>query len=211
MQYFLSFIKDPTYNEKIKKFNVRIFLSLLFIYFAAIIPIGSILFFIFKTFNIDHKAIDLSFQEKILHGILLAPIVEELLFRLILVFNKKNLTILIFTTFIMLGFFIIKENILKMAIFFLLILTFVFIYKYINQCRSYFIMYYKLFFFLIAGLFAFLHFFNFIGISVSNLIFLPILVIPQFILGLLLGYIRISYGLIYSIFFHMLINCFVLV
>jgi hypothetical protein len=210
MENFLIFIRNPVYNESYYGFNIRNFLSLLFMYFVVMIPLGLVFFFLLKVLNLEHKAIHLNFQEKLLYGILLAPIVEELLFRLILVFNKKNLIVLIFTTFALLVNFTLREEVVKIALFLLLAVNLIIVYKYENQCKVYFIRNFKVLFFLIAGLFAFLHFFNFLGISRSNFLFLPLLVIPQFILGLILGYIRITYGLVYSIFFHVLINCLIL-
>ena len=81
------------------------------------IPIGLILFFLLKVVNITHKANDLSLYDKILYGILLSPIIEEILFRLILVFNRKNLIILILTTLVLLVYFIIKGDVMKIAFF----------------------------------------------------------------------------------------------
>ena len=153
----------------------------------------------------------MSLQEKIFYGILLSPIIEELLFRLILVFNKKNLFILLLTALIMLVFFVIKGVILKIIPFFLLIVCLIIVIKYEEKCKSYFQTYFKMLFYLFAGIFAFLHFFNFLGISSSNLLYLPLFVLPQFILGLILGYIRITYGLQYSIVFHAMVNCFIII
>lgn len=52
--------------------------------------------------------------------------------------------------------------------------------------------------------FAFLHFSNF----TSNVpfYFAPILVLPQFILGIILGFIRVGWGTRYSILFHAIHN-----
>jgi len=211
MQLFLSFIRNPIYYEEFKGFEIKKFFFLLFFYFVLMIPIGLILFFLLNILNINHKVADLSFQEKILYGILISPIVEELLFRLILVFNKKNLVILILTTSSLMVYFVIKVDILKTLIFFLLIGSFIILYKYEDKCKSYFQSNFKVFFFLISGLFAFLHIINFHGISMSNLLYLPLFVIPQFILGLILGYIRIIYGLQYSIFFHIIVNCTIII
>jgi hypothetical protein len=211
MQNFLIFIRNPVYNESYKRFNIKNFLSLLFIYIVFMIPLGLVFYFLFKVLNLEHKAIHLNFQEKLLYGILLAPIIEELLFRLLLVFNKKNLVILIITTFALLVYFIIGENILKTVLFLLLGVILMIVFKYHDQCKVYFIRNFKLSFFLIAVIFAFLHFFNFLGVSPSNFLFLPLFIIPQVILGLILGYIRITYGLVYSIFFHVLVNSFVLI
>ena len=211
MEYFFSFLRNPTYNETVEKFNLKNFLSLFFLYFIISIPVGAILLFLFNALNFDHKAMNLSIHEKIIYGILISPVIEEFLFRLILVFNKKNLIILINTVAILLIIFIIKGDIIKEALFLFLLIIFLTIYLNTDKCSHFFRNYFKSFFFLIAALFALLHLFNFMGISESNLIFMPLFVIPQFVLGLVLGYIRITYGLLYAILFHLLVNCVVII
>jgi uncharacterized protein len=211
MELFLLFVRNPTYNEVFKECRIKNFLILLLFYFVTTIPIGLLLFFLLKFLNLTHKAVDLSFQEKILYGILLSPIIEEILFRLILVFNRKNLLILKLTIFSLLIFFVIKESIVKVIFFFLLLFLLIFVYAYKDRCQYFFRKNFRIFFFLITGLFAFLHLFNFLGISLSNSFYLLLFIIPQFILGLLLGYIRITYGIQYSIIFHVLVNCFIII
>jgi hypothetical protein len=211
VQSFLSFIRDPIYNEKIKEFEMKKFLFLLFFYFVLMIPTGLVLFFLMEIINLTHKAINLSLKEKILYGILLSPIIEEILFRLILVFNKRNIFILILAALGLLVNFATKGAIVKTVLFVLLIVCLIIVYKYEDKCKSYFQTNFKMFFFLIAGLFAFLHFFNFLDISLYDFFYLPLFVIPQFILGIILGYIRITYGFKYSVFFHAMVNCFIII
>jgi hypothetical protein len=206
MQSFFSFLRSPTYNEVVEKFSLKNFVYLICIYFIAIIPLGSILIFLFKGLGFNHKAMGLGIKEKVFYAILLSPVIEELLFRLILVFNKKSLIVLITTTVILLTVFIIKGNVLKVALYSVLTIAFVLCIIQFTKCRLYFIMYFRMFFFFIAGLFAILHIFNFLDISLANFMFLPLLVIPQFFLGIILGYIRITYGFVFAVFFHMLVN-----
>ena len=62
-------------------------------------------------------------------------------------------------------------------------------------------------FYIIAILFGLIHLSNF-NITTNTLLLAPILVAPQIILGGYLGYIRVRFGLIWSIFLHASYNAF---
>jgi hypothetical protein len=62
-----------------------------------------------------------------------------------------------------------------------------------------------LIYYLSAMIFAIMHF-NFLKHQPAEYIHIPIMVLPQFILGLCFGYIRIKYGFIYAIIIHFINN-----
>jgi len=66
---------------------------------------------------------------------------------------------------------------------------------------------FKYIFYSFAIIFGGIHLSNY-DISTTILILAPILIAPQIVLGLILGYTRIKLGLLYSILFHMLFNGF---
>jgi len=206
MQEIFLFLKQPSYNEDFRKFDIKIFLSLALIYFISVIPIGIILFFVSKLLDYQHKISFLTFEEKILYVLLLAPIIEEVFFRLIYIFTRRNLIILIVTTLGLLMFYIIKKNLISIILFSSLTLIYLIGFFYFQKYKDFFICHFKFWFYFIAVIFAILHIFNFFGITISNIIFAPLFVIPQLILGIILGYIRVTYGFIYTVFFHMVIN-----
>ena len=61
--------------------------------------------------------------------------------------------------------------------------------------------YFRIAFYIIAVLFGYMHIYNF-PITPQVLLFSPILVLPQIVLGLVFGYIRVRFGLIYSMLLH---------
>ncbi|WP_397362652.1 CPBP family intramembrane glutamic endopeptidase [Olleya sp. R77988] len=65
--------------------------------------------------------------------------------------------------------------------------------------------YFRIVFYAFALLFGYMHLFNF-NITTQILILSPLLVATQIILGLVFGYIRVRFGLIYSILLHMFYN-----
>ena len=64
---------------------------------------------------------------------------------------------------------------------------------------------FKIAFYILAVLFGYMHIFNF-EITTKVLLFSPILVLPQMALGLIFGYIRVRFGLLYSMLLHMCYN-----
>lgn len=60
---------------------------------------------------------------------------------------------------------------------------------------------FKIAFYSITIIFAYIHLFNF-EINNNVLLFSPLLVAPQFIVGLIFGFIRIRFGLLWAIFLH---------
>lgn len=210
MKFLILFLRNPSYNEEFRALKLKDFLVLVLIYFLVMIPTGGFLFFLSKVLGIEHRQALLSFHEKIIYGILLAPLAEELLFRLILVFDKRNLIILLTTTLILTLFFVFKGSSEKTVLFSFLTVFYFSCIIYLNKCRKYFINHFRFFFYFLTILFAFLHIFNFLGFTISNLYFSPLFVIPQFFLGLILGYIRVKNGFIYALLFHSIINLTVL-
>lgn len=64
---------------------------------------------------------------------------------------------------------------------------------------------FKYIFYAFAILFGYVHITNF-EITTNVILLSPILILPQVILGLILGFLRVKIGLIYSIFLHALYN-----
>ena len=65
--------------------------------------------------------------------------------------------------------------------------------------------YYKIIFYLAAFIFALVHISNF-EYSITLLAFTPLLVVPQFAVGLFTGYLRVKYGFIWGFYLHALHN-----
>ncbi|MEO1653568.1 MAG: CPBP family intramembrane glutamic endopeptidase [Bacteroidota bacterium] len=145
------------------------------------------------------------------YGALLAPVMEEIAFRLYLRFSPLNLMI----SFLLLSLFfgtMLPTSLLYHPVFMvvalLLVLSFLFLFrKRIAQSLEHFwrkqwayIYYFS------ALLFGFFHLSNY-ELPVYQLILLsPILVLPQILLGFILGYLRIKRGILAPICLHILHN-----
>ncbi len=146
--------------------------------------------------------------------ILVGPFLEELMFRLPLVINRNNITISISVAiFYFCGDKISElslQNIdgwlVKIGIIFLFLIIHKYLLKekflnYINE------KFYTLFFYSTIIVFGLLHISNFIHLVPNDIIiFSPIFVLPQIILGFFISYLRIKNGFIWGLFFHCFYN-----
>lgn len=60
---------------------------------------------------------------------------------------------------------------------------------------------FKIAFYLLTIIFGFIHITNF-EINTNTLLFSPLLILPQLVVGFYFGFIRVRFGLIWSIFLH---------
>lgn len=159
----------------------------------------------------------------LISAILIIPIMEELSFRLAL--NNFSSKFLAVSVSILLGMFLgayLLKSLWLPNSYLAQILT-VYIYIVLSSGVLYLILRSDFFkskfdriktlwntkpgyiFYLIAAFFAILHINN-LEIRTNDLIFIPLIILPYFIYGLSLGYLRIRLGIEYSIILHVIIN-----
>lgn len=206
MTDFLSFIRNPVYAGRFFKLPLKEFFILLFFYFLVVIPFGVLASVISDLLGIASKINQITLPRQFIYGILLAPVVEEIFFRLILVFNRRNILILSFATIAMAIYFVINENNIKLIFFSILFILTILVFILFDRCKIFFYKHFKSLFFIIAGSFALVHLGNYLGISLYRLLPALFIIIPQLVAGTILGYLRVKYGFIYAIGFHATIN-----
>lgn len=150
------------------------------------------------------------FLTTILLAAIIGPALEEIIFRLplrretpYLAITLTTLSIIVITKFF---------RTIPFPVFLLTTPLFALLYKHIlnNSTISkitdkIYSNYYPVIFYLISLLFGFIHIFNYTDIT-KGLEILPLLIIPQVITGLFLGYVRVKNGFKYSLLFHSLYN-----
>jgi len=207
MKEFIHFVKHPKL-DKIQKVDFTILLKLFIFYIITSVFLGVISAIVTKLFNLDHTISLSSPYKTILIGVFLAPIYEELLFRSLLRLNKLTITFFL-TTLICLTIISFINN--KYSFFYILLsvllisLTIVWISK-LSTLKEINKNYFSYSYYFSSLLFGLIHLFNFSGDLVPIIAFALLLVSPQIILGLILGFIRIKFGLAYAILFHAIIN-----
>ena len=149
----------------------------------------------------------------LLYVVLLGPFLEEMLFRLPLSLEKIGIGV----SFALITYRLSVEHILteleydnpywyvKLAI---ALCVFLFTIKFFPSSWLTTIKenYLPHAFYFISAVFALVHIANFAPYNLHVMFFYPIFILPQFLMGLFIGYTRIKYGFIYGVVLHGLIN-----
>ena len=207
MNHMLSYLKNPIYcdNQKPRAFYL---LFLVMVYIISIIPVALIILVICRNFHIEQDIISYSSFKTVLLGIILAPIIEEIMFRSLLKFTKSNVILFIIIVSALIVYTAIKsetEFLIILSILLISILFFLLIASR-NKIELFISSNFKYFLYASAITFGLAHASNFNGNIYAIIAFSLILGGPQIIMGLISGFVRMNYGLIYSIMFHMMIN-----
>ena len=166
----------------------------------------------FYVNNMDHAVKNFG-KYRLVCIAVIVPAIEELMFRLPLKIKSSFIALSIgMILYPLFGFSYFNFNYhslkpyLFAALFFILIplcLNWLFVQINLeNRLRKN----YKVFFYFMATLFAFVHIGNFKPLNYHLIFLYPIYVLPQFVMGLSLGYLRNKCGLKYSWLLHGLIN-----
>jgi membrane protease YdiL (CAAX protease family) len=191
--------KNPSIIDLIKLYGIFL---LAYIPLILIISVGS------KELGITR----VNFSEKstifIVYGVFLAPVIEEFIFRSWFKWSRKNSIILIilFVALIVLSF-IRTKTLIYVAVMFILGVIFFSISKSLKHEISELISTnIKYFYWGSSIVFGMIHASNFVGNIWCLIGFSFILGSPQIVAGLIFGYIRLNYGLRYSILIHVFNN-----
>jgi len=206
MKDFFIYLKSPFLVEIPTKIEWGNFFSLFILYIIIMLPVGSVVKIVNHILNISQVSIESSIYLKILIALIIAPVLEEFLFRLILIINRKNVIIFSATSLILCIISCLRSHFFNSIILLLIsLLGILALYKLpflVKVTKKHF----SIFFYFIAFTFGFFHVFNYVGISGFKYLWVPFLGLPQIIMGVFFGYTRLKYGIAYSILFHMIIN-----
>jgi len=190
-----DFIRNPkdqkapiqTFSEKAKK--------LLWIIVLDIPVMGVLLLMLWglKSSGIytdeNHKILTLlqsfSFGAIIFMLLILAPVLEELIFRLYLRYKYNFIARLFIFGFIITG----RTNKSKIE----------------DAFKRFWFKQYRYIFYFSAIFFGFVHIFNY-DYSIKMFLLIPLLTAPQIVMGVFLGYMRVRFGIFQSIILHTLHN-----
>ncbi len=212
-----QFLLNPVLTKHSRKMRAETILNFLIVKFVLSFFFVMLLFIANVPRSSTSKLMngEYSFWTPILLLVVLTPILEELMFRSFLRFNKYYLAISSFLlTHLILSKFYYQEGwlmitpnlstrlliplIVGLTCFLLAIILKSFLIKAWSKYFPY--LFYSSFL-----LFGLLHITNF-EINVRTLILAPFLTAPQIIGGIIYSYLRVHYGLIYSIILHALNN-----
>tara|TARA_R110002167_G_scaffold348739_1_gene560167 strand:+ start:59 stop:754 length:696 start_codon:yes stop_codon:yes gene_type:complete len=197
-------------NQLIKSFFklllILFFFKFLYLAFTALLELidGFILPMVSENTKLD----DYSGLLKFTLTALLAPIVEEFTFRLGLKFSKRNFIIMIGgLTFVVLKVLLHLdwEICLAAVSFVILFLSLILKAKAIDSLAEFWKNHRLLIFYFLLLSFSVVHSTNF-ELSGPMLLYIPLLILPQIMGGLVYGYARFNHGILMSIGLHMASN-----
>lgn len=219
---FISFLKSPIVTRDADYSNtqkIAASIVLLFLKFAFSIAIASLIGLFYEPKNITDQSLSERFTPLaylVLAGIIL-PFYEETLFRLSLSYKRVYLALSVsclgyylctkliygirLTTFDESLWIRLGASILLGVVYFLLLLQ----KRYSDYFQKIWATKFTVIYYLSAVLFAALHIFNF-EMTLTNLLLIPILTLPQLFSGLVMGYMRVRFGFIYPLLLHMITN-----
>ena len=215
---FIHFLKKPHY-EFIERKETNVISTAIKIYLLALLFIGlinSLNITILKTFFTIPIDESLAVPEQLkrhlwaylLLVVIYSPIMEEVIFRLPLIFEPVNISLSI-STLIALIVHKVSDGILPIITFlilFFLINRLALIYK--LNFFSFWNKNFKFIFYLLSLTFGLVHMSNYKYTEPSQYFMAPVLILPQLVLGFLLSFTRLYYkkGFLICIFIHCLMN-----
>lgn len=203
---YLRFLRSPTYAYQ----NHPVRWGDIFVLILLYLLIGYVLNPLFERladhFQLKHALEDSDTTIMIL-GVVLIPPLEEITFRLWLRVNRSTLFavafLILFIGLILLPMSQLGAVLLMALSVVILVLT---LMGYEEDIERLVARRFGLFFYGSTVLFALMHITNFTPLNAQTLLLAPLLVMPQFIVGTMLGYTRVRYGIGYAILFHVLVN-----
>ena len=218
---FFFFIKSPkeTFSSNRTSFYFELRVLGFFFIFCIVLLIASSVLYAIISLLLDKEILRYSnkSQENTLYGYLklfiLGPILEELAFRLGLRRQKIKIAISLALLYYIGLSLLLKSNIYDFENHFFpfkVLSAFIIFMLLATQSEMKFIkrINYGYYFFSLCFLFSLLHITNYTPVTWNNFFFLPFSIFPQFLYGLVFGYVRLHSGLIWSIILHVFINVF---
>jgi hypothetical protein len=214
----IHFIKKPQYQFLERK-DTHTISTAIKIYLSALLFIGlinSLNITILKSFLILPIDESLSVPDALnqhiwayfLVGVIYAPIMEEVIFRLPLISDPVNISLSI-STIVALILHKVFKGIFPIIVFLMLfcIITQV-ASTYKLNLVSFWNKNFKYIFYSLSIVFGLVHIGNFKYIDMSQYFMVPVLILPQLILGFILSFTRLYYkkGFLICVFIHCLMN-----
>ncbi|PRY87948.1 CPBP family glutamic-type intramembrane protease [Mongoliibacter ruber] len=198
LEKLMSFLKAPYRSTSYNNLKAIDFFYLLLITLAVVIPYALILEWAGMD-QFDHKILEILEKNKWLVAVLViifAPILEEPVYRLHLDLKKSSIL-----WSLGLSLLLINSIWYPLAIFWIYL---IYLYVKVNQGQSpnlKFVVYFS------SAMFALVHMGNFIDFDYGKYFYVvPLLVAAQFVIGLVLSYIRLNHGMKWAIIFHAVYN-----
>lgn len=218
----LSFIKSPKDNSSIEKSATQKIYDTIGLFFIKVIfsiTVASLLQFVYEPENLTSTSMTERFSPLLLLvvGGIILPLFEEVTFRLSLKFKPIYFALTSGTfTYYILTKAVFKSRLslvdetfwsrVTTAVVVMLIIYLVSRTKNVkNMLQNYWQKHFRMIYYFSCVSFAWLHIFNF-ELNLTNLLWLPILTLPQLFSATIAGYTRVTFGFQYPLLLHMTTN-----
>ncbi len=193
------------------KFVLKLFLVLTISSFLIIVMMQLINHHIIELPRPDKlsKLNDLSTLEIFFRGVVFAPIIEELIFRLCLKFTKLNFSVMISSmVFLMLNMFfeLSKTHVGLFSLLLGIILYLIIADRVLLILNNFWMQNRVLILYCLLLSFSYLHLANYDSITLKLILLSPIILLTKFVGGFIMSYARLKIGIISSIVLHVLNN-----
>lgn len=205
-------------NNKFRLFLLLFFVNILIIFLSRVVFIELEDLGLINKINNEKKISHTGFKLLFFTGFLI-PIIEEIINRLWLKFNQYYLPISTSLFVFLFSFVFIFDNDINslflmpldvLMSFFISLLVFIIIkkivFKNINKIIFIYNKYILELVFLSSLIFSFLHLSMYNFATTNSVYFIPVFLLPYFVAGVLLSYIRLKMGLVSVLIFHILHN-----
>jgi uncharacterized protein len=210
MERFFNYLKNPRYIRT-DKIDWPFCFKLLLLYYLFSLPVGLVVGMFIKSMNFYETEFSYNTIKILFAGLFLSPIIEEMLFRLLLKPRFRNIILLFGFSIYMIIVSILKNNIKYLIIFSLIgIITLILCSnkRSLVKTQKLFLKHFNIVFYTSCFLFGLIHLTNYQPVSPKLLLSMPIIILPQVIGGSFMGYIRMKFGIKYSFLFHSITNVF---
>jgi membrane protease YdiL (CAAX protease family) len=212
---FYYFLCNPVFDYKRSQPIPLLSVTLMFfiIFFFEMIVAGT-LFSLIDMDESNHKLTDMlenmSYWKMFLLAVILAPFFEEIIFRFHLRYPRMVIYLILMGTMGLVGYLYKIEYLsLRICVASITLLTAMTLIVSFNtqlllKLKSIVVKQFGFVFYLTVVIFSYVHIFNFN--EITEWYYTPILVFPQFVIALYLGYIRVRNNIAHSIFVHSMNN-----
>ena len=207
---FFLYIQDPFIPDQPHRFRLTVLIKYLMLYLLlAFVPVSFLA--LFEAGGLFKHALDGISPNawNVWMIVLLGPLIEELVFRLNLKVTFLNAMVLL----ILLGvgsIHFIESKLLQVILMIIIVSVMVWIYidreTAISSIKRFYSRHFRWVFYFSCLTYALLHVGNFDGLSEWAYLLTPLLVLPQLILGFILGFIRMQYSFLAGVIFHVTAN-----
>jgi len=210
---FFSYLKNPIATENVESFTIKIYFKLILLsYFLMFV--SSVFLMILKSYNLlpNYYKPEINSLSIFWIAVILAPLFEEILCRLILKISKLNIALFLAILIAVITKILFFKGII-LYVYLSAIPLFGLIYFAISQFHfplevidQFIKSKFRIIFHFSAIAFGMLHLSNYETIYWWMIVFIPFLTAPYIALGYVFGYVRMKYGFLYGLAMHSTIN-----